>query len=98
MASGTDEAIARRLTVRGRVQGVFFRASTRELAGELGVTGWVRNDASGTVTIHAEGPGDAVDSLVDWAHQGPRQARVVGVAVEDVDPQGHDRFVVSHDG
>ena len=92
----TDDVTARRAVVRGRVQGVFFRASTRDLADELGVTGWVRNDPEGTVTIHAEGAPDDVDTLLTWAHEGPDRARVVGVDVDDVPPQHHGGFEVRH--
>lgn len=91
-----DDTIARRASVRGRVQGVFFRASTRDLARELGVAGWVRNEPDGTVTIHAEGGGDEVSSLLDWAHDGPRDAAVVGVEVSDHEPEGLSGFEVRH--
>lgn len=89
-----SQRVARRATVRGRVQGVFFRASTRERAEELGVDGWVRNDPEGSVTIHAEGPPDAVASLLAWAHRGPSAARVVGVDVDDVEPEDPTGFRV----
>ena len=83
--------------VRGVVQGVFFRASTRDLALRLGLDGWVRNDPTGTVTVHVEGGPGAVDELVAWLRTGPRHARVVGVDVSDVPPEGHEGFVVRHD-
>lgn len=89
--------VARLASVRGRVQGVFFRASTVERAEQLGVAGWVRNEPDGTVTIHAEGTPAAVDELLSWAHDGPRSARVVGVDVETVQPAGYDDFVVHGD-
>lgn len=65
-----------RLLVHGRVQGVFFRHSTAEEARELGLTGFVRNLASGDVEIIAEGPRRELKILAAWAHQGPRMARV----------------------
>lgn len=89
-----DGDVARRAVVRGRVQGVGFRASTREQARRLGLGGWVRNEPDGTVTIHAEGPEDAVARLVSWIGSGPRAAVVVGVAVSDTDPAGHDSFTI----
>ena len=60
-------AIARHVTVTGRVQGVFFRAWTRERADALGVVGWVRNCPDGHVEVHIEGQADAVDQMLDHA-------------------------------
>lgn len=68
-------------TVTGRVQGVSFRYYTEQQARRLGVTGWVRNEPDGSVAVHAEGPEDAVDALVDWCRSGPSMARVRHVAV-----------------
>jgi acylphosphatase len=64
------------LIIEGRVQGVFFRESTRKKAISLGLTGWVRNVPDGTVEAVAEGPGEKVRDFVDWCHKGPPAARV----------------------
>lgn len=69
------------LRVWGRVQGVFFRASTRDKAVLLGLRGWVRNRADGTVEAVAEGPEDALQRLVTWVHRGPPIADVAEVEV-----------------
>ena len=88
---------ARHLTVHGHVQGVFFRASTRDRARDAGATGWVRNDPDGTVEAWIEGDEDAVGRVESWIRDGgPRNARVQHVDAEDVDPRGHDRFEVRH--
>lgn len=71
-----------RISVRGRVQGVWFRGSTRAEAARLGVVGWARNRGDGSVEILAQGPADAVEQLVAWCHHGPSGARVAGVAVQ----------------
>jgi len=70
------------LWIAGRVQGVFFRASTMDKARELGLAGWVRNNPDGSVEVVAEGPRDVVEELVAWSHKGPRHAVVDSVEVE----------------
>jgi DNA ligase D-like protein (predicted 3'-phosphoesterase) len=80
--------------VRGRVQGVFFREATARKAGELGVLGWVRNADDGTVAVHAEGPGPAVDELLDFLAEGPTRARVEEVEVEAARVEGHEQFAI----
>ena len=83
-----------RAVVSGRVQGVWYRESCRREADRLGVAGSVRNRADGTVEIEAEGERPVVDALLSWAGRGPDRARVVGVRVEDVRPQGQHGFRV----
>lgn len=68
-----------RLIIEGRVQGVWFRDSTRGEAIALGVSGWVKNRPDGTVEILAEGPEDRVKKLISWCHHGPRAAEVYRV-------------------
>lgn len=78
-----DETLVRAtVTISGRVQGVYFRASTKATADNLGITGWVRNLPDGSVKAVFEGPRDAVESIVSWCHQGPPKARVRHVKVE----------------
>jgi acylphosphatase len=64
------------LIVKGRVQGVFYRASAQREARRLGVTGWVKNRADGSIEIVAEGEEDAIKEFVGWANHGPTAARV----------------------
>lgn len=70
---------AARFIVRGRVQGVWFRASTREQAQRLGLRGHARNLADGCVEVLAVGDADAIDALAGWLAHGPPNARVDGV-------------------
>ena len=79
--------IARRVVVRGSVQGVFFRESTRRRAYRAGVAGWVRNNDDGTVEAWFEGDPDDVEVMVIFAGIGPSGAYVEAVDVENVDPQ-----------
>lgn len=83
-AGATAGPIARRCHVAGRVQGVFFRASTRERARALGVTGYARNLSDGRVEVLAYGSCDAVEALCRWLWQGPPAARVTSVDVSNV--------------
>ena len=68
--------LAARFLIEGRVQGVFFRASTREQARRLGLAGIARNLADGRVEVIAAGEPDAIETLAGWLHHGPPQARV----------------------
>jgi acylphosphatase len=87
-------AVRRRIVVRGRVQGVFFRDSTRRRAEALGVTGWACNRADGAVEVVAEGEPEAVEQLVAFLREGPRRAEVSGVDVNDEAPEGLGGFDV----
>jgi len=70
------------MIIHGHVQGVFFRANTREKAKELGLTGWVKNLENGTVEVLAYGPQESLDSLLKWCHHGPAGASVSKVDYE----------------
>ncbi len=76
------------LIIRGRVQGVFFRQSTRTVGLDLGLRGWVRNRTSGEVEMVAEGSRDRIETLVAWCHRGPDAARVDDVERIDAEPAG----------
>jgi acylphosphatase len=69
------------LHVRGRVQGVYFRASTQREAKRLGLTGWVKNRPDGAVEILAEGEEEGLREIIAWAQKGPSAARVERVDV-----------------
>lgn len=85
------------LRIRGRVQGVFFRASTREMAAPLGLDGYVRNLRSGDVEAVFEGPREVVDRAIAWCHQGPPSALVREVDVQWESATGeYDGFRVAY--
>jgi len=79
---GVMTSFACTIVVRGRVQGVCFRATTLFEARRLGLTGWVRNEPGGTVRIEAEGEREALESFVDWCRHGPEYAVVAHLAVD----------------
>ncbi|MEA2349773.1 MAG: acylphosphatase [Thermoleophilaceae bacterium] len=86
--------VRRRVVVRGDVQGVFFRDSTRSEAERRGVAGWVANRGDGTVEAVFEGDADAVEELVAFCRSGPSRADVRDVDVTEEEPEGLDGFSV----
>ncbi|MGH2672568.1 MAG: acylphosphatase [Actinomycetota bacterium] len=84
-----------RVTVSGRVQGVFFRATCARLARDAGLGGYVRNLPDGRLEAAFEGEKRAVDAIVDWCRRGPDLALVDSVEVVPEDPVGERRFRVS---
>ena len=91
--SETDRVRAH-VFVSGRVQGVYYRASTRDKAQELGVDGWVCNLSDGRVEAVFEGSQQAVDDMVEWCHTGSRAANVEAVDVTTEQPEGAEGFEV----
>jgi acylphosphatase len=73
------EKVRARVIIEGRVQGVFFRSHTEEMAFTLRLKGWVRNRRDGTVEAVFEGDKDRVDQMIQWCHRGPSGARVTKV-------------------
>jgi acylphosphatase len=90
----SEDVVRRRVVVHGRVQGVFFRDSTRRKAQSRGVAGWVTNRHDGAVEAVFEGEHDAVESLVRFAREGPRGADVADVEVVEEEPEGLSGFEV----
>jgi acylphosphatase len=82
------------IQVFGKVQGVFFRASTQDKAEALGLTGWVKNEADGSVLIEAEGSEDKLQNLISWCRQGPPQATVEKVEYAEDELQNYAQFEV----
>jgi len=80
--------------VSGKVQGVYFRATTRDEARERGVDGWVRNLADGRVEAVFEGPEDDVEAMVAFCHEGSEAARVEDVDASYGVPEGEGQFRV----
>jgi acylphosphatase len=87
--------VRRRVVAHGRVQGVFFRDSTREEAERREVAGWVRNKDNGTVEAVFEGDPDMVDAMIWFVRDGPGSADVDRVEVDEEEPEGLKRFEVT---
>ena len=82
------------MIVRGRVQGVFFRAEAAERARSLRLGGWIRNNRDGTVEALFEGPRERVESMILWCAKGPSGAVIEAVETEWEEPQGANGFAV----
>jgi protein-L-isoaspartate(D-aspartate) O-methyltransferase len=77
-----------RVTVHGRVQGVYYRASARAEGARLGLRGWAKNMSDGTVALHLQGDPAFVDTMLDWCRSGPPAAQVGRLEVTDAEPDG----------
>jgi acylphosphatase len=82
------------ITVRGKVQGVFFRASTKAVADQLGVKGLVKNEKDGSVYIEAEGDDFSLESFLEWCHEGPQKAEVENVETAEGQLKNYRNFEV----
>jgi acylphosphatase len=85
-------AIARHLTIHGRVQGVWYRAWTVETARGLNLTGWVRNRANGSVEALVQGESGAVEQFIALAHEGPAAAQVTRIDLSEIAAGTLDSF------
>ncbi|MBC8047462.1 MAG: acylphosphatase [Fimbriimonadaceae bacterium] len=73
----------RRIKITGKVQGVFYRASAKQIADTLNITGWIRNDADGNVIAYAVGENENINKFIEWCRQGPPMAEVIDVYAEE---------------
>lgn len=82
------------IIVTGKVQGVFFRASTKAVADQIGVKGFVKNQKDGTVYIEAEAEPTFLDMFVEWCHNGPDKAEVENVEITEGELKNYRNFDV----
>lgn len=80
------------ITVTGKVQGVFFRASAKDIAEKLDVRGFAQNMPNGSVYIEAEGDEENLKQFIGWCQQGPPRASVSNVNVVEAEPKSFQRF------
>ena len=83
------------IIVSGKVQGVFFRAFTKEKADELEITGFARNEPGGQVYIEAEGEEEFLNTFVSWCRQGPRLANVTGLIINEGELKNFREFLIA---
>ena len=82
------------ISISGKVQGVFFRASTKAVADQLGVKGIVKNQGDGSVYIEAEGDDFSLESFLEWCNEGPLQASVQKVEVAEGELKNYRNFEI----
>lgn len=82
------------LIVSGKVQGVFFRANAKDLADEIGITGWVKNCEDGNVEAMAQGSEEQLQKFVEWCKKGPPKAIVTDVKIATADAELFEEFSV----
>ena len=83
------------ITVKGKVQGVFYRASTKAVADQLGIKGYVRNEPNGDVVIAAEGDKVSLEMFLDWCNEGPENAEVTSVESHEGELKNYRNFEVT---
>lgn len=82
--------------VSGRVQGVFYRTSTKDKALELGIKGWIMNKPDGSVYIEAEADESVLDQFIEWCKKGPMMARIDNINVSHQSTEGFSSFEVRY--
>jgi acylphosphatase len=82
------------LLIKGKVQGVFYRATAKEIANELGITGWIKNTKEGDVEAVVTGSLDQLQAFVSWCKKGPERANVSEVISEEVKEEKFKNFTV----
>jgi acylphosphatase len=82
------------LLIKGRVQGIFYRATARKIANELGITGWARNTSEGDVELMATGNQQAMDRFIAWCRRGPELAAVTDVIISKMAPAEFKDFLI----
>ncbi len=83
--------------IYGKVQGVWFRVHTKEMAEKLGIKGWVRNVPDGSVEAVFEGEEENLEEMIRWCHHGPPLARVTKVEIKYEEPKGEKEFRIRYD-
>ena len=83
-----------RLLIKGKVQGVFFRAGAKEMANKIGLTGWVKNTIDGNVEALVTGTALQIDEFIAWSRQGPKRAIVTNVIITPEEEEPFTGFII----
>lgn len=83
------------LLIKGKVQGVFYRASAKDVAEQLKLTGWIRNTVDGDVEAVACGDEDRIKEFIEWCNKGPRKAEVYKVVVTEKEEEHFESFRIA---
>ena len=83
-----------RLLIKGKVQGVFYRATAKKSAETLGINGWIKNTEEGDVVAEATGDEEALKTFIDWCRKGPLNAHVTEVIVQHQELRHHQDFLI----
>lgn len=86
--------IQKKLTLYGQVQGVFFRQTAKQQADQRNLTGHIRNNPDGSVTLQVEGDSTGINEFIDWCKLGPKDAQVEKIEIEDSSPTNETGFSV----
>ena len=86
------------IIIKGKVQGVHYRASTKAVADQLGVKGYVKNEPNGDVSIAAEGDQMSLEMFLDWCNEGPQDAEVTSVETNEGELKNYRNFEVVKKG
>ncbi len=82
------------LLIKGKVQGVFYRATAKKVADQLGVNGWIKNTKEGEVEVIATGNEEALNEFLNWCKQGPKDAKVTDVVLTTKNPEAFNGFSI----
>lgn len=82
------------LLIKGKVQGVFYRATAREVAEGLGITGWIKNTEAGDVEAVVSGTAEQLNAFIAWCKQGPASAIVKGIEINEEEEKAFEKFTV----
>lgn len=82
------------VTIKGTVQGVFYRATAKSIADQIGITGWIKNTPDGDVEAMIQGTDEQVDAFIQWCWKGPEKAKVSDVILKTVDAENFTEFKV----
>lgn len=83
--------------ISGKVQGVWYRASTKQMADQIGITGWVRNTSEGNVEAIFEGEKKLINEMIEWCNQGPPLAKVDNVTIKKMENEKNfDSFMIKY--